>query len=113
MNEDASTYEIPEYIHSRLMPQIYLDFPEEEEERAILHDQVPFAEEDVVGYVMDFLRRAHAADLSYTVRDGINVVRYAMKILTRGEAPDAEAAVQRALRLALGREMAQEVFDLL
>ena len=31
MNEDASTYEIPEYIHSRLMPQIYVDFPEEDE----------------------------------------------------------------------------------
>ncbi len=27
MNEDASTYELPEYIHSRLMPQIVVDFP--------------------------------------------------------------------------------------
>ena len=33
MNEDASTYEIPEYIHSRLMPQIYVDFPEEDDRR--------------------------------------------------------------------------------
>ena len=45
MNEDASTYEQPENIHSRLMPQIQVDFPDEEEERAILASQVPFAEE--------------------------------------------------------------------
>ena len=32
MNEDASTFEVPEYIHSRLQPQIYIDFPEAEEE---------------------------------------------------------------------------------
>ena len=35
MNEDASTYEVPEYIHSRLMPQIMIDFPDEDDERAI------------------------------------------------------------------------------
>ena len=101
MNEDASTYEIPEYIHSRLMPQIYVDFPEEDEERSILEAQVPFAEEDVVDYVLSFLRKAHERDLRYTVRDGINLVRYAMKILRRGEAADANEAVDRAMRLSL------------
>ena len=28
MNDDASTFELPEYIHSRLQPQILIDFPE-------------------------------------------------------------------------------------
>ncbi|HEX2254645.1 MAG TPA: AAA family ATPase, partial [Thermoanaerobaculia bacterium] len=98
MNEDASTYEVPEYIHSRLMPQIFLDFPEEEEERAILEAQVPFADGEVLAYVLAFLRRAHEADLAYTVRDGINVLRYAMKILAqRGEAGSPEEAVEEAL----------------
>ncbi len=27
MNDDASTFEIPEYIHSRLQPQIFLISP--------------------------------------------------------------------------------------
>ena len=45
MNEDASTFEIPEYIHTRLMPQIHVDFPEEDEERAILQENLPFAPE--------------------------------------------------------------------
>ena len=33
MNDDASTFELPEYIHSRLQPQILIDFPERDEER--------------------------------------------------------------------------------
>ncbi len=106
MNEDASTYEVPEYIHSRLMPQIYIDFPEEDEERAILEDQVPFADEQVLRYVLAFLRAAHREDLRYSVRDGINVVRYAMKTLHTGCARDARHAVREALRLSLGAEEA-------
>ena len=108
MNEDASTYEIPEYIHSRLMPQIYVDFPEEDEEREILETQVPFAESEVVDYVMTFLRAAHERDLRYTVRDGINLIRYAMKVLRRQEASDAKAAVRLAMRLGLGEEDLEE-----
>jgi MoxR-like ATPase len=104
MNDDASTYEVPEYIHSRLMPQVYVDFPEEDEERAILASQVPGAPSEVLEYVLSFLRRAHDVDLSYTVRDGINVVRYATKLLARGEAKDAAEAVHEALRLALAPE---------
>jgi MoxR-like ATPase len=104
MNDDASTYEVPEYIHSRLMPQVYVDFPEEDEERTILASQVPNAPGEVLEYVLSFLRRAHDADLSYTVRDGINLVRYATKVLARGEAEDAAEAVHAALRLALAPE---------
>jgi MoxR-like ATPase len=111
MNEDASTYEVPEYIHSRLMPQIYIDFPEEDEERAILRDQVPFADEDVLDYVMAFLKTAHGADLRYSVRDGINVVRYAMKSLNTKQAKDGEDAVKTALVLAIGIEEANQ-FDI-
>ncbi len=111
MNEDASTYEIPEYIHSRLMPQIYIDFPEEDEERAILAAQVPFAEEEVLEYVLSFLQAAHERDLRYTVRDGMNLVRYAMKVLRRGEAATAADAVSRAMRLTLRDDELSE-FDL-
>ncbi|MDY7092211.1 MAG: AAA family ATPase [Acidobacteriota bacterium] len=111
MNEDASTYEVPEYIHSRLMPQLFLDFPEEDEEREILASQVPFAEDEVLDYVLAFLRTAHDADLRYTVRDGINVARYAMKILRRDSSQSPEDAVSSALELALGPEES-EIFDL-
>ena len=41
MNDDASTFDLPEYIHSRLQPQITIDFPERHEEYAILKENVP------------------------------------------------------------------------
>src|SRR5262249_44965789 len=43
MNDDASTFELPEYIHSRLQPQIFIDFPERDEEYQILKENLPFA----------------------------------------------------------------------
>jgi MoxR-like ATPase len=107
MNEDASTYEIPEYIHSRLMPQIVIDFPEEDEERAILRGQVEGVDAEVLAYVLSFLRSAHLADLRYSVRDGINIARYAMKLLHRGDAADPAAAVNSALVLCFGEEAEQ------
>jgi len=81
MNDDASTFEIPEYIHSRLQPQIFIDFPEREEEHLILKTNLPFADDEILDYVVDFLQAAHDADERYSVRDGINIARYALKRL--------------------------------
>src|SRR5246500_3717927 len=80
MNDDASTFELPEYIHSRLQPQILIDFPERDEEYHILKENLPFAEDRILQYVTDFLQRAHAADERYTARDGIHIGRYAIKL---------------------------------
>ncbi len=87
MNEDSSTFDLPEYIHSRLQPQILIDFPEREEELAILRENIPFSPEDVLQYVTDFLQQAHAADESYTVRDGVNIIRYALKLKAQQDRP--------------------------
>src|SRR5438067_9061152 len=61
MNDDSSTFELPEYIHSRLQPQILIDFPEREEELAILRENLPFAPDEVLQYVTDFLQQAHSS----------------------------------------------------
>ncbi len=103
MNEDSSTFDLPEYIHSRLQPQILIDFPEREEELAILRENLPFSPDDVLQYVTDFLQQAHAADESYTVRDGINIARYALKL--NGEAGKGPRLfLQTAVRAVLGEE---------
>src|SRR4030088_3296900 len=60
MNDDASPFELPEYIHSRLQPQIFIDFPERDEEFHILKENLPFAEDRILNYVTDFLQLAHA-----------------------------------------------------
>src|SRR5215470_2874672 len=88
MNDDASTFDLPEYIHSRLQPQILIDFPERHEELAILKENLPFGDEYILNYVTDFLQHAHAAEERYTVRDGINIARFTMK-LAREEASPA------------------------
>ncbi|MEW5976964.1 MAG: MoxR family ATPase [Acidobacteriota bacterium] len=103
MNDDASTFELPEYIHSRLQPQIFIDFPEREEEKQILRENLPFAEEEILDYVTDFLQAAHEADESYSVRDGINIARFALKMRHMGVCrPDQW--LHTAIRQTLGEE---------
>lgn len=106
MNDDASTYEIPEYIHSRLQPQIFLDFPEAEEERRILRENLPFIDEYIVEYVIGFLQRAHMGDENYTIRDGINIARYAAKRIKslNGDHTHAEGLLRQAVLMTLGDE---------
>jgi MoxR-like ATPase len=106
MNDDASTYELPEYIHSRLQPQIRLDFPEHDEEKRILETNLPFSDERILEYVTRFLQTAHADDEPYTVRDGVNVARYALKLL-EGKSEDETAqalAIRSAVRHILGED---------
>lgn len=106
MNDDASTFEIPEYIHSRLQPQIYLDFPEAEEEKRILKENLPFIDEYIMDYVIRFLQRAHTANENYTIRDGINISRYAAKRIKSLNVKriDAEGLLREAVLMTLGDE---------
>src|SRR6476620_10500901 len=80
MNDDSSTFDLPEYIQSRLQPQILIDFPERDEELMILRENLPFGDEQVLEYVTDFLQMAHTNEERYSARDGINIARYAMKL---------------------------------
>ena len=105
MNDDASTFELPEYIHSRLQPQIWIDFPERDEEYLILKENLPFAEDRILNYVTDFLQRAHAADERYTARDGINIGRFAIKLASLATQPEHE---RQALETAIVEIVGQE-----
>jgi MoxR-like ATPase len=103
MNEDSSTFDLPEYIHSRLQPQILIDFPEREEELAILKENLPFSPDDILEYVTDFLQLAHGADESYTVRDGVNIARYTLKLNAETGQP-IRLLLPAAVRAILGEE---------
>jgi MoxR-like ATPase len=105
MNDDASTFDLPEYIHSRVQPQILIDFPERDEEYAILRENLPFGNDEILEYVTDFLQHAHAADERYTVRDGINISRFAMKLLrVDGSHFNRSQALDVAVLETLGQE---------
>jgi MoxR-like ATPase len=110
MNDDASTFELPEYIHSRLQPQIFIDFPERDEELMILKNNLPFADDEILEYVVEFLQTAHEADERYTVRDGINIARYALKRLVESRERLTSAARDRRTAQYL-KEAAAMILD--
>jgi hypothetical protein len=101
MNDDASTYEVPEYMVSRIQPLVFLDFPEREEELEILKYNVDFAPQDLLDLTVNFLHQAHSHNLNYSTRDGINIMRYALK-LTNARSTDVEAAFHQAVTQILG-----------
>ena len=80
-------------------------FPERDEEFQILRENLPFSEERILEYVTDFLQLAHAADERYTVRDGINVARFAIKLKSLATQRTHETeALEIAVTLVLGEE---------
>src|SRR5947208_5263127 len=106
MNEDESTYEVPDYILSRLQPTLTLGFPDRDDELAILRYHLPFAKEELLGLTVDFLQQAHALKLDFSPRDGIHVLRYMLKRMAQNpEHPLAQDAASReALLCVLGEE---------
>ncbi|MBY0588613.1 MoxR family ATPase [bacterium] len=86
MNEDESTYEIPDYILSRLQPTLKLDFPNREDELAILRYHLPFVEADLLGLTVEFLQRSHDLALDFSPRDGLHILQYAVKRLAQDRA---------------------------
>lgn len=106
MNQDESTYEIPDYILSRLQPTLQVGFPNRRDELAILQYHLPFAEAEMLAITVEFLQRSHALKLDFSPRDGINLLRYAMKRLSQDHShPIAkDAAWRQALEQCLGED---------
>jgi MoxR-like ATPase len=106
MNEDESTYEVPDYILSRLQPTLTLGFPNREDEMAILKYHLPFAKDELLGLTVEFLQQAHELKLDFSPRDGINLLRYAIKRMSSdGSHPlSQDEAWREALLCVLGEE---------
>lgn len=81
MNEDASTFEVPEYIHSRLQPAIHMDFPTREEEYRILRGKLDGPSDDIILEVVELLQQSHVKDEDLSIRDGLNIARFAYRLL--------------------------------
>jgi MoxR-like ATPase len=110
MNEDASTYEVPDYILSRLQPTLKVEFPSKDHELAILQYHLPFAPVDLLNLTVDFLQKAHQLDLLFSVRDGIHIVQYALKRMAQD--PTHPLARDAAWREALTKVLGEEALDL-
>src|SRR3954471_15201476 len=113
MNEDESTYEVPDYILSRLQPTLGLGFPDRDDEMQILQYHLPFAKVELLALTVDFLQQAHALRLDFSPRDGMNVLRYALKRLAQDPKHplSRDAAWRESLLCVLGEE-AQDLEEL-
>jgi MoxR-like ATPase len=110
MNEDASTYEVPDYILSRLQPTLSMGFPRREDELAILRYHIPFAPADMLTLTVDFLQNAHNMSLEFSVRDGLHLLQYALKRLAQD--PTHPLAKDAVWREALIKVLGEEALDL-
>jgi MoxR-like ATPase len=108
MNEDESTYEVPDYILSRLQPTLTLGFPTRDDEMSILKYHLPFAEDALLALTVEFLQRAHRLKLDFSPRDGINLLRFAIKRMAQDPSHPLgrDAAWREALYCVLGEEAA-------
>ena len=117
MNDDASCFELPEYIKSRLHPHINLDFPDRSEERKILEVNLPFTNPTVLDYVADFLSVARREGEDYTPRDGIHIANYAGKLVEYeshcGRDVDPGEAVIQSVEQILGIRQSRFVKQIL
>jgi len=108
MNQDDSTYEIPDYILSRLQPTLKLGFPNRRDEKAILKYHLPFAEEQLLDLTVEFLQQAHKLKLDFSPRDGVNMLRYAIKRMAadKDHPVSRDQAWKEALTQCLGEDAA-------
>ena len=110
MNDDESTFEIPEYILSRLQPTLLLGHPSRDDEMAILQYHLPFAEEEMLNLTVEFLQEAHGLKLDFSTRDGINVLRYALKRIAAD--PDHPLSKDEAWQESLMKCLGDDALDL-
>lgn len=104
MNDDASVYDLPEYIQSRLSPQIFLDFADSDSESRILKMAVPYVENDLLNILVSFLSVAHRSEQNYSVRDGIQIAKYAARVRQLEPQMPVGKALIEAIVSVLGSE---------
>ncbi len=110
MNEDESTFEIPDYIMSRLQPTLTLGHPAREDELAILKYHLPFADDQMLNLTVDFLQESHSLNLDFSTRDGINILRFALKRIAQD--PTHPVARDDAWRESLEKCLGEDAADL-
>jgi MoxR-like ATPase len=96
MNEDASTFEVPEYIHSRLQPAIHMDFPTRDEEFRILRGKLDGPSDELIREVVNILQESHVRDEDLSIRDGLNIARYAHRLLRHVPKLDERRALDQS-----------------
>ena len=110
MNNDESTFEIPDYILSRLQPTLQMNMPNHADELEILRYHLPFSEEELLKMTVDFLQKSHQLDLEFSPRDGIHVLQYALKRLS--QKTDHPISKDQVWKESISKVLGEEALDL-
>jgi len=100
MNDDSSTFNIPEYIESRLKPVLPVEFPSADELKEIITHHMPFVCPELIRAVIQYLREQKAAGNleSYSIRDAIQITRLAQKF-SGDSTMTVESAAKKVLKI--------------
>ena len=110
MNNDESTFEIPDYILSRLQPTLQMSMPTYEDEIEILRYHLPFSEEELLKMTVEFLQKSHQLDLEFSPRDGIHILQYALKRLSQEK--DHPLSKDDVWNESIGKVLGEDAMDL-
>jgi len=110
MNNDESTFEIPDYILSRLQPTLQMTMPSYQDELDILRYHLPFSEEELLKMTTDFLQKSHQLELDFSPRDGIHILQYALKRISQNK--ESPLAKDELWKEAVSKVLGEEALDL-
>lgn len=103
MNDDASTFDVPDYIQSRLQPKIEIDFPNMEEELEIIKENINMISKDeVIKLTVKFLQNSRKNKETFTTRDGVNIARYSIKKMKEDNEIEIHTAIRDSIKQILG-----------
>jgi MoxR-like ATPase len=100
MNTDASVYELPGYIQSRLKPKIELVQPPWDMQEAIVRAKSPGVDEDLLLEALGLLKERIAGGLLDSTRDMLSLVQYAQKLREAGLDDPVAGAADSVLEIA-------------
>ena len=98
MNEDSSTYQLPEYIRSRLKPRLKIPRHSEDDIRQVIECNLPFVNEDVVNEVVKFMVDASDKEHLYSARIAIQIADLSNKYLTYYLSKNEKATVKEVVK---------------
>ncbi len=111
MNDDSSVFDLPEYIQSRLSPRISLDSPDLENEIQIIKLAVPYADTDLLKILLNYLHQVQLSDTQISIRDGIQLARYASRLLESDDSRTVAIAFAHAIIAVLGDDALEFIPD--
>ena len=100
MNADASVYELPGYIQSRLKPKIEVVEPPWEMQQKIVRAKCPQVSEDLLRQVLSELRSRAANGIRDSTRDILTFAQYADKLREGGTADPLKLAREQVFEKA-------------